>query len=225
MFTRLQDPEMAPYTVREEGGYRTVHIPAGPAAPVDRREVFGLLPEFVDGVRRHAREAGATYDLIHSHYWLSGWVACQLVPEWRVPVVQMFHTLGRMKELVAGANDPKEPQPPPSSRTSWTRPDRIVAATSLDRQQMLDLYQVEECKIAVILRREPGHFRLNQRAARRGWGFPDRQLLLFVSRLDPSRLNVLLEAMCELTRRMRPARQDLSLAVISGDREDHLEAI
>jgi D-inositol-3-phosphate glycosyltransferase len=231
VFTRLQDPEMAPYTVREEGGYRTVHIPAGPAAPVDRREVFGLLPEFVDGVRRHAREAGATYDLIHSHYWLSGWVACQLVPEWRVPVVQMFHTLGRMKELVAGANDPKEaPNRAAVEQDVLDSADRIVAATSLDRQQMLDLYRVEECKIAVIpcgVNLEL--FRpLNQRAARRELGLPaDRQLLLFVGRLDPVKgLNVLLEAMCELTRRMRPCRaQDLSLAVIGGDREDHLEAM
>ena len=79
------------------------------------------------------------------------------------------------------------------------------------------------------LRRDPELFRpLNQRAARRELGLPaDRQLLLFVGRLDPVKgLNVLLEAMCELTRRMRPCRaQDLSLAVIGGDREDHLEAM
>ncbi len=231
VYTRLQNPDMAPYAVREEGGYRTIHIPAGPNAPVDRREVFGLLPEFVDGVRQFARQEGIAYDLIHSHYWLSGWVACQLVGEWRVPVVQMFHTLGRMKDLVAGKDDPREA----ANRAEVEQDvlgfaDRVVAATPLDRQQMLDLYSVDESKVAVIpCGVNLDLFRpMNPRTARRELGLPaDRQLLLFVGRLDPVKgLNVLLEAMCELTRRMRPCRaQDLSLAVIGGDREDHLEAM
>ena len=231
VFTRLQDAEMAPFCIRDDHGYRTVHVPAGPNATVDRRQAFDLLPEFVEGMRTFVRQEGLTYDLIHSHYWLSGWVAGQLAPEWRVPVVHMFHTLGRMKDLVAGKDDPREA----ANRAQVEQDilgyaDRIVAATPLDRQQTVTLYRVDQSKIAVI----PCGVNLelfrpiDQRQARRELGLPaDRSMLLFVGRLDPVKgLNVLLEAMCELTRRMRPRRaQDLSLAIIGGDREDHLEAM
>jgi len=231
VYTRLQDPEMAPFAVREDFGYRTIHIPAGPNGPVDRRQVFDYLPEFVEGVREFVRREGLAYDLIHSHYWLSGWVAGQLAPGWGVPVVQMFHTLGRMKDLVAGENDPREaPNRAAVEQEVMRRVDRIVAATPLDRQQMVTLYEVDESKIAVIpCGVNLDLFRpIDQRLARRELGLPvERSLLLFVGRLDPVKgLSVLLEAMCELTRRMRPCRaQDLSLAVIGGDREDHLEAM
>ncbi len=51
VFTRLQSPDVAPFAIRNDFGYRTVHIPAGPAGPVDRRAMFHLLPEFVEGLR------------------------------------------------------------------------------------------------------------------------------------------------------------------------------
>jgi len=108
--------------------------------------------------------------------------------------------------------------------------DRIVAATPLDRQQMLDNYDVDPTRITVIpcgVNLDLFH-PIDRRRAREELGIPpDRRLLLFVGRLDPVKgLDVLLEAMCELTRRLRPCRaQDLSLAVIGGDRESHLEAM
>ena len=238
VFTRLQDPNTPRIQASLEHNYRVIHIPAGPARPIDRRALFGYLPEFVRGVRDFcAEDQGASdkhkspYDLIHSHYWLSGWVARELQREWGLPVVQMFHTLGRMKDKVAGG---------PAQREATNRAqveqeimdfaDRIVASTPLDRQQMLDLYKVDEAKIGVIpcgVNLDLFH-PIDQRAAREHLGLSNgRRLLLFVGRLDPVKgLNVLLEAMCELTRRLKPCSvQDLSLAVIGGDRESHLEAL
>jgi D-inositol-3-phosphate glycosyltransferase len=231
VFTRLQSPDVAPFAIRNDFGYRTVHIPAGPAGPVDRRAMFDLLPEFLEGLQTFVRREGVTYELIHSHYWLSGWVAGRLAPEWGVPVVQMFHTLGKMKDLVAGQDDPREaPNRAQVEQDILGFADRIVSATPLDRQQTTTLYNVDEDKVVVIpCGVNLDLFRpIDQRAAREALGLPvDRGMLLFVGRLDPVKgLNVLLEAMCELTRRRRPCRaQDLSLAVIGGDREDHLEAM
>ncbi|MHB1294329.1 MAG: glycosyltransferase [Anaerolineae bacterium] len=230
-FTRAQDPQAPPMQVQADNGNRTISIPAGPVGSLDRREVYQYLPEFVEGVRRFTAQEGTRYDLIHSHYWLSGWVARALQQGWNVPIVHMFHTLGRMKDSVAGDNGKREA----ANRGDVEQEimgfaDRIVAATPLDRQQMLDLYQVGEARIAVIpCGVNLDLFRpIDQVEARRVLGIPDeRRMLLFVGRLDPVKgLNVLLEAMCELTRRLRPCRaQDLSLAVIGGDRESHLEAM
>ena len=230
-FTRLQDPDAPRIDPGLGEGCQVISVPAGPIGPIDRRELFPHLPEFVEGIRRFCAEEGVAYDLIHSHYWLSGWVARELQREWDVPVVQMFHTLGRMKDKVAEG---------PAQREAANRAhveeevmdlaDRIVAGTALDRQQMVDLYPVDEAKIVVIpCGVNLDLFRpIDREVAYKELGLPEeRRLLLFVGRLDPVKgLDVLLEAMCDLTRRLRPGwAQDISLAIIGGDRENHLEAI
>ncbi|MBC7235354.1 MAG: glycosyltransferase [Chloroflexi bacterium] len=230
-FTRCQDPEAPRIQNAWAGRYRVIHIPAGPMEPVDRRMLFPYLPEFAKGVLAFAEAEGLGYDLIHSHYWLSGWAARELQRHWRVPVVQMFHTLGRMKERIAGPAD----RPEADNRATVEQEvmafvDRIVAATPIDRQQMIELYDVDPNKIVVIpCGVDLELFRpIDPAIARRELGLEEgRRLILFVGRLDPVKgLSVLLEAMCELTRRMHPCRaQDLSLAVIGGDRESHLEAL
>jgi D-inositol-3-phosphate glycosyltransferase len=231
IFTRLREPQSSRVQPGPGAGCRTIHIPAGPVGPVDRRTLFQYLPEFVQGVRQFAADQGAPYDLLHSHYWLSGWAARELCREWHVPTVHMFHTLGRMKDSVAQSAEQREA----TNRTAVEQEimafaERIVAATPLDRQQMLELYQVDEAKIVVIpcgVNLELFH-PIDQQEARQKLGVPNgRRLLLFVGRLDPVKgLNVLLEAMCELTRRLKPCRaQDLTLAVIGGSTEASLEAL
>jgi D-inositol-3-phosphate glycosyltransferase len=230
-FTRQQEigqPQVQSYA---GGNARLIRIPAGPLGAVDRRELFGYLPEFVRGIEAFRQSEDLSYSLIHSHYWLSGWAARELAPTWDVPVVHMHHTLGRMKDKATDDLNQREA----SNRGEIEQEimafaDRIVAATPLDRQQMLDLYQVDEAKIAVIpcgVNHEL--FRpIDEQEARQKLGIPDdRRLLLFIGRLDPVKgLRVLLEAMCDLTRRMHPCHaQDLSLAVIGGDRESHLEVL
>jgi len=229
VFTRWQDPSLP--QVLEEDGCRVVHIAAGPHAALDRRKLFGLLPTFVQGIRDYASAAELRYDLIHSHYWLSGWVARELATDWSAPIVHMFHTLGRMKDAVADG---------PAAREAANRAaveqevmgfcQRIVAATPLDRQQMLDLYAVDQAKIAVIpcgVNRDLFRPIPHEKAREHVGVLPGRELVLFVGRLDPVKgLEVLLRAMCDLTRRVHPHRaRDLSLAVIGGDLESHVEGM
>ncbi|MFH1085229.1 MAG: glycosyltransferase [Chloroflexota bacterium] len=228
-FTRWQDPSLP--RVQENGGGRLVHIAAGPQGAADRRALSEYVPQFAEGVRQFARDERITYDLIHSHYWLSGWAGLALQGEWQAPLVHMFHTLGRMKDAVADRPEQREAADRAEvEQAVMDSADRVVAATPLDRQQMLDLYHVNEAKIVII----PCGVNLqlfrpiNRQVAREKLGIePGRQMLLFVGRLDPVKgLRVLLEAMCELTRRIsRPRAEELSLAVIGGDRESHLEAL
>jgi len=229
VFTRWQDPSLP--QVLEEDGCRVVHIAAGPQTSLDRRKLFGLLPEFVQGIRDYTEVNQLRYGLLHSHYWLSGWVARELAADWGAPIVQMFHTLGRMKDAVADG---------PAAREAANRAaveqeimgysQRIVAATPLDRQQMLDLYSVDQAKIAVIpcgVNRDLFRPIPHQEAREHVGVLPGRELVLFVGRLDPVKgLEVLLQAMCDLTRRVHPHRaRDLSLAVIGGDLESHVEGM
>ena len=82
VFTRSQD-EHQPHIKHDLGnGNRVFHIPAGPERPMPKIELFQCLPEFVGGARLAAALLEEHYDLIHSHYWLSGVVAHELRNWW-----------------------------------------------------------------------------------------------------------------------------------------------
>jgi D-inositol-3-phosphate glycosyltransferase len=101
VFTRSQD-EHVPHVLHDLGyGNRVVHVPAGEEVPLPKEELASNLPEFVEGILKFSETKGIKYDLIHSHYWMSGIAARDLKAEWDVPIVQMFHTLGLMKQRVA----------------------------------------------------------------------------------------------------------------------------
>src|SRR5512139_3600610 len=78
VFTRSQD-EHIPHVLHDLGyGNRVVHVRAGPETPVEKQEFIKYVPEFVKGIEEFSRAKGLTYDLIHSHYWLSGLAAISL---------------------------------------------------------------------------------------------------------------------------------------------------
>src|SRR5512139_1497713 len=92
VFTRSQD-EHVPHVLHDLGyGNRVVHVPAGPEFPLPKQELADYLPQFVQGIMEFAEHKGLKYDLIHSHYWMSGIAARDLQAAWNVPVVHMFHT-------------------------------------------------------------------------------------------------------------------------------------
>lgn len=230
IFTRLQNPE-DPQIVEPWEGTRVVSLPAGPQKPYSKHEVFEHLPEFLNGIRQYVQQRGIHFDLIHSHYWLSGWVARQLRAEWRVPIVHMFHTLGKMKSLVAESDEQRE-----TDRRILVEEDimgyadRIIAATPLDQQQMLELYQANPETIQVVpCGVDLSVFRPIPCGEARAYVGIDEsvQALLFVGRLDPVKgLNTLLKAVCLLTRKMHPSwTRDICLIVIGGDVESHTEAL
>jgi D-inositol-3-phosphate glycosyltransferase len=96
VFTRTRD-ERRPEVEELGNGSRLINVQAGPSAPVPKDELRRFLPEFLGGVLRRARSEGSDYDLVHTHYWLSGWVGRSAREIWGVPLVASFHTLGKVK--------------------------------------------------------------------------------------------------------------------------------
>src|SRR5512135_3097756 len=90
VFTRSQD-EHVPHVLHDLGyGNRVVHVPAGPEHPLPKQELAAYLPQFVQGVLDFTRSKGLEYDLIHSHYWMSGLAAIDLRLAWKTPIIHMF---------------------------------------------------------------------------------------------------------------------------------------
>jgi len=222
VFTRSQD-EHVPHVLHDLGhGNRVVHIPAGPEVPLPKAELARYLPEFVRGVQDFAASKGARYDLIHSHYWMSGVAALDLKAAWRTPVVHMFHTLVLMKNRVAQSPDELEGSYRLDGEQKILRQaDRIVAATQAEVAQLQWLYQADTRKVEVI---PPGvdlcHFYpIPPDEAKDYIGIPcaDR-MVLFVGRIEPLKgLDVLIEAISKLQARMVFQQNPFCLAVIGGD--------
>lgn len=198
VFTRSQNPTI-PRVVALGPGARVVHLPAGPEAPMPREAVHRHLDQFAAGVEEFAREQGIRYDLIHSHYWLSGVAGLRLREAWGTPLVQMFHTLGRLKNAVA--QSPAELEP--SLRIDEegrivTQADRIVAANVVERAHMVWYYGARTDRIAVIpCGVDTELFQpMDPAKAKDLLELPPDPLLLHVGRLQPIKgLETLLEAM------------------------------
>ena len=98
IYTRFHDPD-EPQTVEISENVTVVHIRAGSYSET-KRTMHRHIPDFLDGLRLFRERAGLTYDMIHSHYWLSGYAGVELSRELNVPHVATFHTLGKYKNLI-----------------------------------------------------------------------------------------------------------------------------
>jgi D-inositol-3-phosphate glycosyltransferase len=220
-FTRSQNPDTPRISTKLGPNGRVIHVPAGPEAPYDKNQIVDHLPEFVGGVRDLARREGLHYDVIHSHYWLSGLAARELRRAWGAPIVQMFHTLGHMKNSVASS-----PQEWESERRIEGEAevmgfaDRLVAATPLERAQMVWLYGADAAKISVV----PGGVDLNlfhpipQDEAKQVLGLPlERCVILFVGRIEPLKgIDTLLRAIALIAPEMPCWQDELAVIIIGG---------
>jgi D-inositol-3-phosphate glycosyltransferase len=222
VFTRSQD-EHVPHVVHRLGyGNRVVHIPAGPEHPMPKPELAGYIPDFAEGVRRFSAEKGIHYDLIHSHYWMSGIAAETLKQNWQVPVLQMFHTLGLMKNSIA--QSPREMEGAyriEGEKRVMSMADKIVAATPAEVNQLEQLYGVEAGRIVTI---PPGvdtarFYPIPQDEAKEAIAIPCKsRLLLFVGRIEPLKgLPNLIRALDQIRKRNPCLENCYCLVVIGGD--------
>ncbi|HUH98892.1 MAG TPA: glycosyltransferase [Anaerolineales bacterium] len=221
IFTRSQD-EHVPHVLHDLGyGNRVVHVPAGPEVPMPKQELTNYIPQFVEGIKAFAAEKGIRYDIIHSHYWMSGLAAESLSDAWGgVPIVHMFHTLGVMKNRIAQSEAEREsPERIAGEQRVLARADRIVAATLAERTQLRFLYQANERKLTII---PPGvdtsHFYpIPSDEAKAFIGLePDDRMILFVGRIEPLKgVDTLIRAVCCL--QLKDHRRPVDLAIIGGE--------
>jgi D-inositol-3-phosphate glycosyltransferase len=222
VFTRSQNSHL-PHVMHKLGkSGRVVHVPAGPEEPYDKNKVFDHLPEFTEGVLRFARDEGIEYDVIHSHYWLSGWVARDLRAAWGAPVVHMFHTLGLMKNQVANGPSEMETARRIDVETDIVGfADRLIAATPAEKTQLEWLYGASPDRIDVI---SPGvdtrHFYPMPREAARQHidAPPDHWMVLFVGRIERLKgIDTLIRAIALLAHECPTWVEKMCVAIIGGD--------
>ena len=229
VYTRSQDPEI-PHVGRRLGrGARLFHVPAGPEHPYDKNLVYDHLAEFVDGVLAQAALDKVAYDVIHSHYWLSGAVAKTLRERWGVPVLHMFHTLGRMKNTVAQRPEERETDRRIAVEMDTVGgADALIAATPAEEEQLVRLYGADRSRIHTI---SPGvdterFHPIPVAQARDHIGLcPERRIILFVGRIEPLKgIDNLLHAIAQILDDWPAMREGLCVPIIGGDPDRIREA-
>lgn len=229
VFTRSED-ECEPQVKHDLGfGARVIHIKAGPEVPVRPPQIVAHLNEFVDGVLAFAAEENAHYDIIHSHYWLSGLVAEKLQEVWaktfcyRIPIVHMFHTLGHMKNRINPNPEERAPQErlDGESRIIHTIADRIVAATPAEEEQLITLYGANPSKITIIPPGvDLGRFQpLDREEARQHIGIPCQgKNIMFVGRIEPLKgIDTLIQAAAILRNHYPQMMENVCFSIVGGD--------
>ena len=225
VFTRSQD-EHVPHILHDLGyGNRVVHVPAGPEVPLPKKQLAEFIPQFAQGIQAFAAEKEIHYDLIHSHYWMSGVAAKMLAASWDVPIVEMFHTLGLMKNRIARSPDEMEGDYRINGEIDVIQSaDRIIAATPAEQSQLEFLYQAPTSKITIIPPGvDTGHFYpIPPDEAKAVVGMPaNDRILLFVGRIEPLKgVDTLIRSIAILRDRGILAELPHDLAVIGGDPND-----
>lgn len=218
VFTRMQSPD-DPGMEALAALSRVIYLPAGRG--VDKYSLIQEVPAFAAEIQAHAARQGVHYDLLFSHYWLSGEVACLLRPRLAAKWAHVAHTLGLVKNrrLAEGAR----PEPPLRIRLEGEiarQADLLIASTADEGDELVNAYGAEPNRVFVV---PPGvdltTFRpLDRAQARRTIGYGNGPLLLFVGRLERLKgVEIALRALALLNDREHP---DLRMLVIGEDSRD-----
>lgn len=217
VFTRRTSSDVSTI-VEDFPGVRVIHLSAGPAEPVTKSELSEYVQEFTSAIERFQRSSGESYDVIHSHYWLSGRAGIGLANRWGVPHVTMFHTLGEIK------NRARIGERESDLRLGWERVilgevDRVIVASPHERQQLIRFFDVPAERITIVpCGVDLGLFQPIDRAeARRELGITEKWSVLFVGRLEPLKgIDILMRAVAGAEE-----RNHIAVLLVGGSSDGH----
>lgn len=221
IFTRATSSDLPP-VVELAPGVTVRHLTAGPFEGLSKDDLPSQLCALTSGVlRAEAQHEPGWYDVVHSHYWLSGQVAWLASERWGIPLVHTAHTLAKVKNLSLAEGDEPEPlRRVVGEQQVVAAADRLVANTETEARQYIDLYDADPSRVVTVA---PGvdleHFRPGEASgAKTRLGVPPEALvLLFVGRLQPLKApDVLLRAAALLVARRPDLRSRLVVAIVGG---------
>jgi len=194
---------------------RLIHLSAGSNGYVQKLALYYYLADFFRALEKFKNQQNLRYDLIHSHYWLSGRLGSWVQERWNIPHIVMFHTLGVVKNIVGLAEQEPDLRLATERKLAQTC-QRILAPTSMEKQNLIKFYNAADEKIGVV----PCGVNLDlfhpqdKKAARQLLGFDENtSIALYVGRFDPIKgIDRLLKAVARLRRHQR-----MQLVVIGGD--------
>ncbi|MFN2521468.1 MAG: glycosyltransferase, partial [Candidatus Limnocylindria bacterium] len=222
VFTRWREPA-DPRVQQLAPNARVIHIESGPIGYLPKMQVYERLDQFTECLLAQVEAEQLEYDLIHAHYWLSAEVARTLADRWRVPVVQMFHTLGLVKREALDEDDDRGGETElrvEIERRAVRESSALVAASEIEAAELTELYGADPRQIAIVpcgVDSQLFH-PVRQADAREATGRDQcERIVLFVGRIEQIKgIDVLLRALGLLFFRRPELRSELCLLVVGG---------
>ncbi len=198
-------------------GYKLVHIPIGEQA-LGKSKLPDTLPDFVLAVAAHATENDLTYDLIASHYWLSGVVGCDLSAMWEIPHVTSFHTMASIKKRFWPEEEEPEVRFFNEARVARDV-DTVISWTEGEAEHLVAEFGVSRDKIAVV---PPGVDTGKFSPSPSRPATNDSPRVLYVGRLDELKgVDLLIEAFAIVIER----GIDADLQIVGGGSADEFRRV
>ncbi|WP_369369965.1 D-inositol-3-phosphate glycosyltransferase [Promicromonospora sp. Populi] len=144
-----------PRVTSAEPGICVIHVPAGPYEGLDKNDLPGQLCAFAAGLlRAEAHRPEGWYDVLHTHYWLSGQVGWLAAERWDVPLVHTMHTMARVKNASLAPGDVPEPQGRIIGEEQVVaEADALVANTDQEAGELVRDYHADPDRVHVV---QPG---------------------------------------------------------------------
>ena len=218
IFTRRHSPDL-PDIVELSPGVRVRHLNIG-ANSATKEELPALIPNLSDAFS--AVLEGEKYDVIHSHYWISGKVAMPVAKKFGIPLAHTMHTMARVKNMNLAEGERPEPMIRVQGETQVVAAaDALIANTDAEAASLVSLYEACPDNVSVV---SPGvdlytfTAGSGRKAAREAIGLPqDVHVLAFVGRIQPHKgPEVLIRAVAEMLNHSPHLRPKLITIIMGG---------
>ena len=221
VFTRREGLPVDEVTILGPG-VRVINVAAGPATYLKKDLLLPFMPAFRDWMLRFIARHNLQYEVIHSHFWMSGWVGCELKAELGLPLVHTYHALGAIKRLHQGTADTSPAERPEVEQRIIDEADAIVATCPAELDDLRTLYRLDdESKVAIIPCGVDRDFLrpLGRAEARRQLFIPlDVPLVVYIGRVLPRKgIDNVIRGVAEVVRR---GHMSPRLIVVGGEKED-----
>ncbi|WP_461061880.1 D-inositol-3-phosphate glycosyltransferase [Streptomyces pseudoechinosporeus] len=227
IFTRATSAAL-PSVVDLAPGVLVRHVDAGPYEGLAKEDLPAHLCAFMDGLMRAwANRRPGHYDLLHSHYWLSGHVGRLAAARCGVPLVHTMHTMAKVKNASLAVGDSPEPAARVTGEAQIVRAaDRLIANTGNEAAELIRHYDADPARVTVVqpgvnldrFRPDAAGVEAGRAAARMRLGLPPDALIpLFAGRIQPLKApDVLLLAVARLLEERPQLRERLVVPVVGG---------
>jgi hypothetical protein len=222
VFTRRDSPDV-PEVIEWAPGVRVVNVTAGPLAYRTKDALWPYMSTFRDACLRFMEHHELQYDLLHSNFWMSGWVATELGRNLNIPVTHIFHALGMTKRRHQGGADTSPPSRIAVEMQVARDADRLIAPCPSEQRELVSDYRAQPAKISLIpLAVNTKIFQPVPRVvARQQLGLSDEDfVIVYVGRVLPRKdIRNIVRALALLLRRgaASPLCSDIRLLVVGGE--------